>query len=306
MKMKKLKIGKPCKEDWNNMIPNQEGHFCDSCSKTVIDFTQLSQNEILKKLKTEKGNICVRMTEAQLDAPFLEFKETKQYSLPYSKTAASIMLAASMIGTQSCFSESRAQTPIVQTSTNSIAMVKSNELTKTDNLKSISTSIFKGKIISEKTGLTIENAEITYISLQEIYTTYTNKKGEFTLDIPLKLIKNSNVVRITFRNIKGLKVPMNIPDGKDVVLSRSQIENYYTYIAKREYRRIHGERPEGVLVIHHPIVIVDGKEIEYEEFERGQKEGVFKHGVFYSIHSIAATALYGKKAEHGLYLFIEN
>lgn len=342
MKIKKLKIGEPCKEDWSNMIPNNEGHFCDLCSKTVIDFTQLSQNEILEKLKTEKGNICVRMTEAQLDTPFLEFEKTKQYSLPYSKTAASIMLAASLIGTQSCTPESQAENPIEQNSNSSIISEKSNEvvkdeitcgqtkrakivyitleetftpyskhnnkLTKNKNSKLIPSTIFKGKITSKDTGEPIELAEITYITLQEIFTTYTNQNGEFTLDIPLKLIDDSNVVRLLFNNIKSTKSGMRSFAKEDLILTKNQIKNYYTYKARTRWkRRVMGARPSYIIGLNFPIILNDGKEIEFEEFLRRHEEGLFyKHGFFYLIHSKEAIALYGAKASDGIYIFIKN
>ena len=35
-----------CSEDWNNMKPCEQGRFCGSCQKTVVDFTEKSDAEI--------------------------------------------------------------------------------------------------------------------------------------------------------------------------------------------------------------------------------------------------------------------
>lgn len=42
----KISIPQPCDEKWGDMIPDRNGRFCDSCKKTVIDFTNLSEMEV--------------------------------------------------------------------------------------------------------------------------------------------------------------------------------------------------------------------------------------------------------------------
>jgi hypothetical protein len=41
-----ISIPKPCNENWNDMSPRDQGAFCSVCSKTVIDFTVLSDEEV--------------------------------------------------------------------------------------------------------------------------------------------------------------------------------------------------------------------------------------------------------------------
>ena len=41
-----ISIPKPCHEDWSQMSPNEKGRFCQSCSKSVIDFTTMPEEAI--------------------------------------------------------------------------------------------------------------------------------------------------------------------------------------------------------------------------------------------------------------------
>lgn len=42
----RIEIPKPCHEDWDAMTPNENGRFCGSCAKTVVDFTNMQTAEI--------------------------------------------------------------------------------------------------------------------------------------------------------------------------------------------------------------------------------------------------------------------
>jgi len=42
-----LNIPKPCHENWNAMSPKEQGRYCGSCQKTVVDFSVMSDKEIV-------------------------------------------------------------------------------------------------------------------------------------------------------------------------------------------------------------------------------------------------------------------
>jgi hypothetical protein len=44
--MFKITIPKPCHANWSEMTPTQQGAFCGSCNKEVIDFTKMTDEEI--------------------------------------------------------------------------------------------------------------------------------------------------------------------------------------------------------------------------------------------------------------------
>lgn len=64
----KITIPKPCQEDWNKMTPDETGRFCNSCSKSVVDFTRMLPDEIQHYFISNQGeNICGRFKKSQLD-----------------------------------------------------------------------------------------------------------------------------------------------------------------------------------------------------------------------------------------------
>lgn len=79
MKQKiQITIPEPCQENWQNMTPVEKGRFCASCQKTVLDFTQLSDNEIANIIN-KKEYLCGRFTANQLDRNLIETKRTSNY-----------------------------------------------------------------------------------------------------------------------------------------------------------------------------------------------------------------------------------
>ncbi len=79
-----LSIPKPCHEDWNNMQPSEQGRFCLSCQKQVVDFTQMSDAELFNFFsKTKEQHVCGRTHTAQLDTVISKPVEPKKKKLWY-------------------------------------------------------------------------------------------------------------------------------------------------------------------------------------------------------------------------------
>lgn len=61
-----LSVDKPCLEKWDDFTPTSTGGFCRSCSKNVIDFTKMSDAEIIEYFKSKPANTCGRFSPEQL------------------------------------------------------------------------------------------------------------------------------------------------------------------------------------------------------------------------------------------------
>ena len=66
-----VRIPQPCHEDWNKMTPGDKGRFCDSCQKTVHDFTGMSDAQLIAFFKKPStGSLCGRFYNDQLERDF--------------------------------------------------------------------------------------------------------------------------------------------------------------------------------------------------------------------------------------------
>lgn len=62
-----IQIPLPCHERWDDMQPIERGRFCASCQKTVIDYTTLSDQELIRLLGKASEAGCGRFHDKQLN-----------------------------------------------------------------------------------------------------------------------------------------------------------------------------------------------------------------------------------------------
>jgi len=82
-----ISIPKPCHENWLGMTPNEKGKFCDSCAKTVVDFTKKSIVEIQDFfIENQHKKVCGHFYKTQLDSITIEIPRAILFQqLPFSK-----------------------------------------------------------------------------------------------------------------------------------------------------------------------------------------------------------------------------
>lgn len=63
----KITIPEPCRQNWDTMLPNDTGRYCNSCEKSVIDFTAKSDEEIqLYFINNFIQPVCGRFKNTQI------------------------------------------------------------------------------------------------------------------------------------------------------------------------------------------------------------------------------------------------
>lgn len=63
-----IQVQEPCMQSWSTMTPDQSGRFCRACSKTVIDFSNYTDEQLIEFFtnpRTER--VCGRFQTGQLD-----------------------------------------------------------------------------------------------------------------------------------------------------------------------------------------------------------------------------------------------
>ncbi len=183
-----LNLDKPCDKDWDDMTSKEKGRFCTQCTKTVVDFTTMTDAEILAFFKKNKEQeVCGRMSPYQLSNP-LPIPTASSLPLRYAQTFA---LAAGVALTSVVHAES-VQLPYSEV----IESVISPQLTSTSKEKTLD---------NDKNHLTITLDSVRpfeekcKIELSVFGTKKDLKNGQFVFDIPAEGIKETTVtVKITF------------------------------------------------------------------------------------------------------------
>ena len=69
----KITVPEPCHEKWDEMTPKENGRFCLSCTKTVIDFTTMLPEEIQHFfIQNQNNKVCGRFKNEQLDSVIVQ------------------------------------------------------------------------------------------------------------------------------------------------------------------------------------------------------------------------------------------
>lgn len=85
-----LDISSACHERWSSMTPSEQGRFCASCQKTVVDFSRMSDAQLAQFFRKPPENVCGRFFADQLGRPI----ETPRKRIPWIKYFFQITLPA--------------------------------------------------------------------------------------------------------------------------------------------------------------------------------------------------------------------
>jgi hypothetical protein len=92
--IKSISIPKPCHQSWQQMEPADQGRYCQSCCKTVTDFSVMTDGDIIRYLSS-RSNVCGRFEDHQLTRINQQLQPEKpSYSL-FKKAglAAAVLIA---------------------------------------------------------------------------------------------------------------------------------------------------------------------------------------------------------------------
>ena len=188
MRMKKpsvqLSIQQPCAENWNEMTPVDQGKFCQLCSKQVIDFTQLSDEQLLRVIENNGEKLCGRFKSNQLNRPIVPINY-KQNNYSFPKIFSSLLV----LTTLHVFKASGKQTN--KSSLIHLSDAKNSSVKPETKLQLADSSDYTIEgIVTEK-----ESGEIVYYAKIVLkgskIGTYSDLDGKFKLTIPKTQINDT-------------------------------------------------------------------------------------------------------------------
>lgn len=171
-----VNIPNPCPKKWSKMIPVDQGAFCKSCERIVIDFTAMSDQELIDYFQNYTGNLCGRFKKGQIKRTI---KPLPSPSFSRNYAAAGLLLGGT-VEAQEPFKigEVEIEQQIGQSNNKGISN-KNN----TEEITPIQIEIsIKGKVIEEETGETLPFAKVSLIDKKgkEIVSTESDLDGNYT------------------------------------------------------------------------------------------------------------------------------
>lgn len=102
----KVQIKQPCPANWNEMRIGINSRHCELCVKPVMDFTQMSREDILIHLfQNRNQSTCARIMGNQIDFHFHELEAIIESSRKEKGNKAFFILALATLALVSCTSD---------------------------------------------------------------------------------------------------------------------------------------------------------------------------------------------------------
>lgn len=222
-----IQIPKACHENWDKMDTAQQGRFCNSCQKNVIDFTIMSDNDLVNFFKKNKGNVCGRFTGDQLNTDI----PVPSKKIPWLKYFFTITIPAFLFSQKTNAQSNEAKGKVVCVETK-----KSHLL---GDIIFIATKTISGKVIDEA-GKPVAGASVMVKNSSQGVATDSN--GKFTLNLDpasTQLVisaigtetqeadfKNDSFKVITLRSTPALKGEVVVIAGGVSRINKSQLFGY--------------------------------------------------------------------------------
>lgn len=144
--MKKSSIGlsikRPCSENFEKFTKTEQGGFCESCCKEVIDFSKMSDNELLNYFNTSNGKTCGRFNVSQLKTYELTHSIKKSETKSFIKYSLMGFSLVSLLSINNGYSQKKTKDKFH-------VLSKSNEV-KNDSIALKDTNFLTGVITDNK------------------------------------------------------------------------------------------------------------------------------------------------------------
>ncbi|WP_207510311.1 carboxypeptidase-like regulatory domain-containing protein [Longitalea luteola] len=175
-----LNIPEPCHENWNNMTPREQGRFCGSCQKVVVDFSVMSDQEMLNYFSKASEHVCGRFSNDQLNKEIKPTEKKKRFKLVY---LWSVMLASFIITKSYAQGKPRMKKPATE-SVRPNRTLGEVALVPDEPVKAVIPIVMNGTIVDAQNGKPVVAASITVEGTEN--GTMADSTGHFRLSVENK------------------------------------------------------------------------------------------------------------------------
>ncbi len=181
MKKYKVTLGNPCTFGWQNMSQAEKGgRHCSQCDKTVVDFTTMTDEQVIQYLLTHK-NVCGHFNQSQLGRTMILHAPKRKKIFHWPSIAA--MLVAGVF--QCMPSHLQAQQTITAVQPKSTSILRDHQTTKNKTVPEQKTNedslvTIKVKVVDGQTKKPVSNAQL---KISGVWSHTTNKKGDCSFTV---------------------------------------------------------------------------------------------------------------------------
>lgn len=193
----KLSIPEPCHEDWNKMHPVDRGRFCDSCSKVVTDFSQMTEREIEAFFRNKSQNSCGKFRTDQLDRTYAS---QRNIVIPAHKRLVRYLMSVFLIGSAAKEMKGQSQDTVI---------VQSDSLR---NDSSLLADVILEQDSIQKTGDTTDLVSVDSVKLEVDVTTQVFIEEGFVVGNVYPGIEVCTQVYGTFVQVEDLPFRLFLSD----------------------------------------------------------------------------------------------
>ncbi len=212
-----LSIPEPCHQNWHKMNPAEQGRFCNACAKQVVDFSNMSDTQVLSYFSTLKDEkVCGRAYPDQLERAITVPKTPKKKLFWYWNYITMLFLffsktdSAKVQGKVVCVKETKLNKPAV----GDTVIIHINQLKK---ITVKNDGVINGKITDNNrapiAGVTVK------IKDSEIAVT-TDEKGFYKIKVNSKFDK----LQISAAGFQTKEITLTGLNRADIILTKMEIQ----------------------------------------------------------------------------------
>jgi hypothetical protein len=199
----KIKIGTPCHENWDKMKEEEKGRFCFSCQKAVVDFSRMTNEEIINYFEQNAGKkTCGRIAIHQHNTPISNYR--KVITPWFNRYVAGFLMAIGF------YNPAKAQTNTTPVENRMMKGEIAVNPVKQTNKK----MVVNGRVLDQDTKKPIKGATVK-IDGADVFAT-TDKNGSYSISIPERYQNTSLQLLISYLGY-GDGVVNNIDQSKTSV-----------------------------------------------------------------------------------------
>ncbi|MCW5909309.1 MAG: carboxypeptidase-like regulatory domain-containing protein [Chitinophagales bacterium] len=194
----RVTVQSPCSEQWETMTRVECGAFCQSCQKSVIDFTGKTQTEIYEMLNSATQPMCGRFYNFQIAEPVYKTYVSKSF-LNWRAIAASVGTFFSFVKLSASDNQIM---PKIETTTLAGSLNLTQQITP-DLEKRVDYTVLAGKEITLK-GKVIDfetKEPLSFVFMQLAETTrgcVSDETGNFSLTITKQELQKNLCLKMSY------------------------------------------------------------------------------------------------------------